>query len=418
MQSICAAELCSGCEGCVNVCPQNAISMQGDIYGFMRPVVDNNRCIDCGLCVSICPAEKDIEAKYPQRVYATYSKESKDRDSSASGGASSVLAKWFVNQGGVVYGCSQENAETIHHIRIDNIKDLYRIKGSKYVQSIIGCTYKQIKEDLRNGLRVMFFGTPCQVAGLKSFMKDKCDNLLLIDICCHGVPSQQLMLDNVRRIKECYHINYDNSQLRVAFRRKHPEVDFGFHVDAVQQSENPEIQYGFFLGGGCDSKSMHEVYGRLENKDYYIYGFLNGVFFRPNCYKCKYAVSNRVSDITLADFWGLGRSDDPEMKERRGVSAVLLNTEKGKKLFEEIIDLVNYEERPVEEAIKGNPQLMHPYPLSDSHNVFMDLYPKVGFVKACRKSFGRRMLKNRMRAFLRSSLFITYRYRRIKYGSK
>lgn len=418
MQSICDAELCSGCEGCVNVCPQNAISMQGDVYGFMRPVINSDKCIDCGLCAKVCPAEKEIETKYPQMVYATYSKESRERISSASGGASSVIAKWFVNHGGVVYGCSQDNAETIHHIRIDNTDDLYRIKGSKYVQSTIGFCYKQIKEDLRNGLKVMFLGTPCQVAGLKSFMNNRCDNLWLIDICCHGVPSQQIMLDNVKWIKKRHHIKYDYSQLRVAFRRKHPEVDFGFHVDAIQPSETSEIQYGFYWGGVCDSKSMHEVYSRLENNDYYIYGFLNGVFFRPNCYKCKYAASSRVTDITLADFWGLGKSDDPEMKEQRGVSAMLLNTEKGKKLFEEIKDLVNYEERPVEEVIKGNPQLMHPFPLSDSHNVFMDLYPKVGFVKACRKSFGKRMLKNRVRAFFRSSSFITYWYRRFRYGSK
>lgn len=416
METICNSELCTGCSACMNACPHNAITMQGDAYGFVYPSISQDSCVDCGLCKRVCPAVNEVMFHKPTVAYATYSKGNDDRNSSASGGASSVLANWFVANEGVVYGCAQECVDCIYHTRISDAKDLYKIKGSKYVQSSVGESFRQVKKDLIDGRKVLFIGTPCQVSGLRSYLKKDYENLFLVDICCHGVPSQQLLVDNVELVKRKHHIKVDNSMLKVAFRRKFPNVEFGFHMDSFNPEMKPDIQYGFFLGGVYDRKSMRQVYEKLVNRDYYITGFLNGVFFRPSCYQCKYAQSERVSDLTLADYWGLGKSDNPEMNEQRGVSAILINTEKGEVAFDNVKDMLVYEKRDVIEAIKGNPQLCHPFKKPTAHDVFMNIYLEDGWEKACRKSFGLNMIKQRVREFLRSSAILTNVYRRIRYG--
>lgn len=340
MEQICNTNLCTGCSACINVCPKVAIKMEEiGACGYIYPVIDRDRCIDCGLCAKTCPVNKPVTLNTPQKAFAAISKKKDDLMSSSSGAASSVMASHILANGGCVYGCVQESYCDISHRRIDTPNEAYKIKGSKYVQSNIGYTFKEVKKDLGEGKKVMFTGTPCQIAGLRNYLRKDYDNLYLIDLVCHGVPSQKLLRDDVDKIiSENGLINKD---IKVLFRKK----------------SNKKIVYGLFpyVSKKEEIKLPNKYIAFLNNN--YITAFMAGITFRENCFVCPYAQSKRNSDITIADFWGIKETAIPTSN---GVSLLLANTTKGLALIEEISDRCQIEERTVEEAIAGNGQLMAP----------------------------------------------------------
>lgn len=377
MREICKKENCSGCAACYNICKHNAIKMQEDDYGFLHPLIDSNLCVDCGLCEKICPSNSMPQLFYPQSCYAAVLNNEEQLLQSASGGAATAFMSEIIDNGGVVYGCTGEDIYNVRHIRIDSIQDITRLRGSKYVQSAINDSYRKILSDLKNGKKVLFIGTPCQIAGLKSFVRIEYENLITIDLVCHGVPSQKMLSENIN-----YYIkNSHKSGIKLEFRKKY-----------ISQNQNNakltyKIKYGWFL----KNNDSNLVISKKSYEDSYMFGFLNCLTFRDSCYSCRYATSARISDITIADFWGLG--DDVPIEQGKGVSACMINTSKGNVFFQSSSKRMNIYRRDIVEAIIGNGQLQCPSRKHKNHTLFRKLYLTNGLKESVNKSLSKELIK-------------------------
>lgn len=321
---------CCGCQACYNKCPKNAIEMIEDEKGFKYPKINKEECINCGLCDKVCPIINNKKIENAPRAYACINKDEKIRMQSTSGGIFTLLAKAIINKGGVVFGASFNNEFGVYHTYSETIEGLEKFRGSKYLQSDIGNTYKKAKEFLDDGRYVLFTGTPCQIEGLINFLGKEYEKLYLQDIICHGVPSPKVW----KEYKE-YRENKANSNLKnISFRNKEAEGWNKYHVN--MKFEN------------------NENYDSLHNNDAYIKAFLSHLSLRESCTDCKFKKKNRLSDITLADFWGI-KNVKQEMNDEKGTSMVIVNSEKGQVLMNEIKDDMICKEVDFDLAIKGNP---------------------------------------------------------------
>lgn len=369
MKEICKKENCTGCAACFNICKHKAINMKEDIYGFFYPVINNDLCIDCGLCSKICPNNSLPSLLYPQSCYAAALKDEKQLLKSASGGAATAFTTIIIDNGGVVYGCTGEDIHNVRHVRINTSKDIERLRGSKYVQSVINDSYKNVLSDLKDGKDVLFIGTPCQVAGLKSFLKHDYEKLITVDLVCHGVPSQKMLSENIY-----YYIETSQkANIEIEFRKKY--LDNNRHNKPTYR-----IKFGWFINS---KRTEYSIYKKAY-EDGYMFGFLNCLTFRDSCYKCRYATSARVSDITIADFWGLGK--DVPLEKGKGVSACLINTQKGDDFFQLSSSKMNVFKCNIVEAIIGNSQLQSPSKKHKNYELFRRLYLKEGLKKSVFKS--------------------------------
>lgn len=324
---------CCGCSGCEQICPKNCISMKPDSEGFLYPEVDESICIECGICIKHCPILTDVSRCNIPKVYAAKYKDRGSTFKSTSGGLFIPIAKSVISMGGVVFGCAYDENLVAKHIKVETEDELYRLQSSKYVQSDTREIYKQVKTELENGKEVLFSGTGCQAAGLRSFLGKDYGNLLITDIVCHGVPSPKLFKN---------YIDYMGKKLggtltSYNFRSKEKRGwDLYYKAENGQKSKS---DYGFF--------------------DPYYSAFLYCKTYRESCYECKFANKNRVSDITLADYWGIQKFH-PEFFDENGVSLVLVNTEKGKKYLEKIKDKLEIIESDYNKASVMNANLVHP----------------------------------------------------------
>ena len=298
-----------------------------------------------------------------------------DTLSCASGGAATLLSRSIIHQGGVVYGCDGNDIRNVHHTRISTLEEVELLKGSKYVQSAINDVYRLVREDLRYGIKVLFIGTPCQIAGLYGFLKYKVyENLFTADLVCHGVPSQQMLNDNID-----LYTAIKGDECKVRFRDK-VRIELNTKRNAIYR-----ITYGWFFQ---NQPYVEELLFRSYKKDPYMLGFISGLTFRPNCYECRYASVARVADVTLSDYWGL--ADNAGFEKGKGVSNILVNTLQGQNLWNQVKKDAKYKERPLMEAIRGNGQLLAPSTRHPEHDRFVELYPSIGFKEAineCSKSY-------------------------------
>lgn len=347
MIKVCDDNQCTGCAACANCCPRQCIQMQPDIHGFIHPKINNNECINCALCVKTCPANIQMDGHISNKAFAAWSLSVDDRNTSTSGGVASVFSQHIIDNGGIVYGSAVCNGSEVNHIRISDRHELYKLKGSKYVQSNINNCFKIAKEDLKSGKPVLFTGTPCQIAGLRQFLSKEYKNLITVDIICHGVPSISMLHNHMREICDIDKIS------NISFREKK-----GYILNIMESSKT--------------------VYRKAFPYDSYLNGFMYGLFHRPSCYECHYARPYRVSDITIGDYWGLGVLSEVEYSKEK-VSVVLPNTEKGKQFLASCSDKLFLEERPIEEAINGNSQLQQPTVKHEFYNLFRTLYPRYGY---------------------------------------
>ncbi|MBO4601334.1 MAG: Coenzyme F420 hydrogenase/dehydrogenase, beta subunit C-terminal domain [Bacilli bacterium] len=357
MNKICEKKKCTGCFACFNICPKNAIKMIEDDFGRIYPIIDEDKCINCGLCKKTCPQLNDVKYNEPITAYALYNKDKKIRNDSTSGGAATTFYLKVLESGGIIYGANNIENERFKFIRITNQSDLYKVKGSKYVHCYIDNMFLKVQEDLKNNNQVLFIGTPCQIAGLKLFLKKEYENLLTVDLICHGVPTQKFLNDELK-----LHVKDTNLISSVKFR------DGSSKVFIIEKNDN-----------NC-------IYKESWDTNYYLYRFLNSMIFRENCYECKYAKKQRVSDITIGDFWGLKSQNKYFKDDKKGISLVMPNTEKGKYFVEKCLRDVIYEERPLDEAINGNSQLQLPAKKHKNYNKFFKYYKKFGYEKACKKT--------------------------------
>lgn len=344
MIEIKAKEACCGCYACYNICPKECITMESDNEGFWYPKIDKDKCINCNLCKKICPIiNKPNGSLYEKKSYAVFNKNEKIRLESSSGGIFSLLAEYVINNHGNVYGAVFDEDFNVKHIKITSLQDIELLRGSKYVQSKINDIFKSIKFDLKNNKIVLFTGTPCQIAGLQSFLQKKYDNLILMDIVCHGVPSPLVWQQYIDELKQ----NYKQDIKGIYFRDKSTgwkkySVKFLFDKDEYKN-------FGF--------------------KDIYMKGFLQDVYLRPSCYSCKFKKINRVSDITLADFWGIEKVL-PKMDDDKGTSLIVIHSEKGKQLFDELSEKMILNEVNLNEAIKYNSSMIKSVKYNEKRNSF------------------------------------------------
>jgi len=321
---------CSGCTACLAVCPHKAISMEPDRLGFKYPEVDMDRCTDCGLCENICPFS---EARHKTDAPAAKAVRNRDDErlmGSRSGGVFPVLASYVLSEGGTVYGAAFDDGFRVVHKRAETMDEADVFRGSKYVQSDMGTMFYNVLADLKEGRHVLFTGTPCQVHGLSSYVPMKYrDRLLLADIVCHGVPSPYVWRDYV----------------------EYQEKRVGGRIDEV--SFRDKKTYGW-----AAHKETYLSGGRLYTDTSFTHLFYRHIMLRPSCSVCPYADVSRVSDITLADFWGWQKAVPGFNDDDKGVSLVLVNTPKGNEVLEKCRDSFEIRDVALSDALQ--PNLQHP----------------------------------------------------------
>ena len=327
---------CTGCGICAAICSTRSITLEEGYMGHVFPVTNKKTCIECGLCERTCPAISPVRLSCIKEAYASWSKNENDYKTSASGGIATTLSKYIINRGGVVYGCAMLPNVEVHHIRVDKLEDLEKLKSSKYVQSSIVHIIPSLKNDIKSGKTVLFIGTPCQVAAIRALFKSQPEKLYLVDLICHGVPSLKLLQNYVRKSipnKICS---------KVTFR----------------------LGPRYLLQIWDNDKSIFSMPFRSPSyRGWYLDAFLDGYTLRDSCYKCPYASSERIGDITIGDFWGLGKKTPAtEIPDHPfGCSVVLSISEVGSQLINEIRPYIELYPREVQEAITGNTQLRRPF---------------------------------------------------------
>lgn len=322
---------CMGCAACYSICPQQCITMKADNEGFYYPIVDEVRCNNCGMCEKSCPLQHYIEEKtqrtYKGHAYAAYNTDETIRLQSSSGGIFSLFAQEILKKrNGIVFGAAfSSDYQSVWHKAINEEKEIPSLRGSKYVQSNIGECYKEVKSYLEKGNAVFFSGTPCQIAGLKSYLGKEYIGLYTQDIVCHGVPSPLVWEKYVRYREQ----EAKSSVKNIFFRYK---------------------KYGWKMFSVLFEFSSDKKYTKSQKEDLYMRGFHNNIFLRPSCYNCSFKGLEREADITLADFWGI-QTLIPEMDDDKGISFVLVNSQKGQTLFNLISNKVCYKETELEPAM-------------------------------------------------------------------
>lgn len=385
MNFICDKNICTGCFACFNVCPVDCISMDEDEYGFVHYMIDEDRCIDCGRCLKVCPNNNENIFSRPQLAYAAWNNNLAIRDSCTSGGLATTISLHVISLGGIVYGASYIGNAIVKHIRVTTKPELEKLKGSKYVQSYIGDTFRRVKQDLKDKRYVAFIGTPCQIAGLKLFLNKEYENLVLIDLICHGVPSQQFLRDEIK------HLSNDEIVDDISFRSNE-----GFNLELFRH--------------GSLIKKVN------KNKSMYYRSFMNALTYRESCYTCLFAQNERISDLTIGDFWGLGVDYECNYlhEKNNGISVALSNTEKGISIVNKIKQELFIDERAVEEANNGNSQLRNPAIRHKNRDYFLKVYPLVGFQRAAKRAMFFEISKDKIRDSLKKNKFIYKIYQKLK----
>lgn len=334
MKRILSVKNCSGCGACASKCSQKCIKMIENSDGFVYPYIDVDVCINCNTCESACPVLNPSRRESAPTVYAVNSKDNNVRRNSSSGGVFSLISEYVLNHNGVVFGAAFNKSDfSVNHIYVEDINDLSLLRGSKYIQSNIGNSYISAESFLKNGRLVLFTGTPCQIAGLKSFLKKDYSNLICQDLVCHGCSSFlvfQKYLDYVSNK------TIDDIE-SVSFRNK----KYGWNNFSVS------IRF----------RSKHE-YNNIHTNDPFMRAFLFNLSLRDSCYDCPFKDFPYISDITLADYWGVSRFH-PELNDDLGTSLVIVNSNKGKELFDLISDGTEFCKADLDEARMYNPTIFH-----------------------------------------------------------
>ena len=362
MAKLCNIENCTGCTACVSICPKHAITMVKNNRGFLYPKIDEEKCINCGLCSKVShQVENYMKIKESNNNYHAFACKSKNnvvRKKSQSGALFYELASFIIKNNGVVYGALYNNNFVVKHDRIDNLKDLDKLRESKYVQSNLGSCFLQVYNDLQSGKKVLFSGTPCQISGIYSYLGNKklsLDNFYTCDLICHGVPSPEILKKYLNFMKEKYQSDIKNVNLRdknVAGWKNH--------------SESIE-----FING---EKYIGKIYTEL---------FYSNLTLRKCCENCQYTSKLRVSDITMADCWGIEKIKDDLWNDNLGISLAIISTSKGLNLFNEIkpnldifeIDYSKYEQ----------PQLLHSSLAPKNKDKFWQDYNNLKFASLLKK---------------------------------
>lgn len=373
MISITDPKDCCGCTACQAICPQGAISMEPDNLGFLYPVIDENRCTKCNLCSKVCSFNKNYKKNDIDEfeVYAVRHKNIAEIENSRSGAMFIAITDYVLSNGGVVYGVGYKGHFVVTHKRATSKEERDEFRGSKYVQSDLGNTFKSVRRDLKDGLLVCFSGTPCQTSGLHSYLgtsRTDSKNLITIDIVCHGVPSPYIWRDYLAYIEKKYH----GKATAVSFRDK----------EACGWTAHKE---SFIIN---KKKVVSDTYTNL---------FYKHIVFRHSCQVCHYTNTTRPSDITIADFWGWEKVDTDFNKDDKGVSLVLINSTKGRELFENVKNSIDFIKTEIGLALQ--PNLQQPSAVSPQRMDFEKDYKLKGAEYVLRK-YNRTHKSNKIAEFI------------------
>lgn len=325
-------KLCTGCRACEQLCAHHAIVMNSDNEGFITACIDSELCVECGLCIKRCPQNNLMDKFTPISSLAVRDKNTEELKVSASGGAFAATARMILQRGGVIVGAAYHDDMTVGHFIVERLEDLHKVQSSKYVQSNTEATYSQVKALLINGREVLYSGTPCQIGGLRAYLRKDYDNLYTMDLICHGVASPKLFakyliwLGGKMRGKI---IGYD-------FRDK----SCGWGLDYM-------------------TKTKTKTKTKPSTLDPYYYHFLKGTTYRECCYRCNYCTKERVGDITIGDYWGIEK-EHPEFYSTKGVSCLLVNSKKGERLWSIVKDEFETLKSTFEQVAKANHNLTRP----------------------------------------------------------
>lgn len=335
---------CCGCNACSQRCPKQCITMQSDNEGFLYPVVDTSSCINCGLCEKVCPVINQDEPQKPLKVFAAYNKNEEIRLQSSSGGIFTILAEETIKKEGVVFGVRFDKEWMPVFSYTETIEGIAPFRGSKYVQAIVGNAYKEAETFLKAGREVLFTGTPCQIAGLKKYLRKEYNNLLTVDIICHGVPSPKVWEMYLKEIS-CKQLQ---DKPNISINKRDCIKDINFRDKSIGWKK---FSFMLRINSSTDDKGKDIVIKEIFRNNTFMRIFLNNTILRPSCYSCPTKQSKSNSDITIADFWGIDKLD-PQFDDDKGCGLILINTNKGDSIYNKL-DIVS-KEKTFDEAILYN----------------------------------------------------------------
>ncbi len=381
---------CSGCHACAMICPKGCITMVEDDEGFLYPQVDAEHCIKCGLCLNACQRHNPIKSRNIPIAYAAKNKDNEVRMASSSGGVFTAIAEYIIDKGGIVFGAAFDDRLNVRHVGIDTKNELFRLRGSKYVQSSLGNSFMEVRKHLDTGRPVLFTGTPCQCDGLLHFLRKPYENLYVQDIICHGVPSP-LAWQKYLELRTIENGKIDPDALP-SFRNK----DNGWRKYTIKIKHRSGAVY--------QSSAVHDAY---------LQAFLQDADLRPSCYACKSKTLRRNTDVTLADFWGVEHLL-PEFHDNMGTSLVLVSSKKGEDLLADVSESLALREIPLESGIRRNPAAFISVSRPSARKVF---YKRLNhsdfndaFATVTEKSFAKRVaLKSQYYWYLLKKKMILHR---------
>lgn len=373
---------CCGCEACAQVCPVQCITMQMDDEGFRYPSVDTEKCSECGACRRVCPVLNRDEERQPLQTLAARNPQEQVRMQSSSGGVFSMLAERTLARGGVVFGARFDERWQVEHAGVESIEELASLRGSKYLQSRIGESFKRVREHLKAGREVMFSGTPCQIAGLRKFLRRDYDNLLTVDVVCHGVPSPLVWSRYLEWECQKHGTEVENLR-RVSFRDK----------------QSGWTSYSVLVEG-----AEGEIVRQIFRENLFMQGFLRNLYLRPSCHSCAARSGRSGSDITIGDFWGI-RDVLPEVDDDGGITLLLINTDKGAQAIH--ATEANLHEVSYQAGVRKNPCLEQSVAIPKAREMFWREWQQRGVsairvgVRATYRKHGWKRLKHKIRVILR-----------------